>query len=248
MLIVFGGLPGTGKSTIAQALSIELRATYLRVDEIEHALRRQPQAAGSIGSAGYGVAQALARSNLRLGHWVVADSVNPVEESRSAWREVAAAAGVRLLEVELVCSNSTEHRRRVEGRAADIDRFPMPTWEDVSAHHYEPWERPHMVVDTATASVADTVASIRRIASDIGGTTPHSALDDDARGDLRSRAAGVDRSNGRTGGPTDYRWSRPTRVTAIERQVERASKAARAAKGGGSEDEVLPDLNEEEVK
>lgn len=39
MLIVFGGLPGTGKSTIARALARALRATYLRVDVIEQAIR-----------------------------------------------------------------------------------------------------------------------------------------------------------------------------------------------------------------
>jgi DNA polymerase III delta prime subunit len=38
MLIVFSGLPGVGKTTIAQALARELRATYVRVDTIEDAI------------------------------------------------------------------------------------------------------------------------------------------------------------------------------------------------------------------
>lgn len=35
MLYIFGGLPGTGKSTLASALASELRAPYLRGDVVE---------------------------------------------------------------------------------------------------------------------------------------------------------------------------------------------------------------------
>ncbi len=35
MLIIFSGLPGSGKSTIARTLSERLNAVYLRVDTIE---------------------------------------------------------------------------------------------------------------------------------------------------------------------------------------------------------------------
>jgi len=37
-LVVFGGLPGTGKTTLARALTQDWPATYLRIDEIEQAL------------------------------------------------------------------------------------------------------------------------------------------------------------------------------------------------------------------
>jgi len=39
LLIVFGGLPGTGKTTIARELTRRLAATYLRIDMIERRLR-----------------------------------------------------------------------------------------------------------------------------------------------------------------------------------------------------------------
>ena len=97
-LIVFGRLPGTGKTTISQALAADFSASYVRVDEIEHALRRGPDSGADIGTAGYRVAFAIAASNLRLGNIVVADSVNPVPESRLAWREVTRGieAGLRV--------------------------------------------------------------------------------------------------------------------------------------------------------
>ena len=39
MLIIFSGLPGSGKSTIARALAQQLGAVYLRIDTIEQAIR-----------------------------------------------------------------------------------------------------------------------------------------------------------------------------------------------------------------
>ena len=92
MLIVFGGLPGTGKTTLARALAQELHATYLRIDTIEQALSSSAVLVREVGPAGYLVAYALADANLRLGQDVVADSVNPLAITRDAWRKVAATA------------------------------------------------------------------------------------------------------------------------------------------------------------
>src|SRR5262245_46007311 len=39
MLIIFGGLPGTGKTTIARELAHRTGAVLVRVDSIEHAVR-----------------------------------------------------------------------------------------------------------------------------------------------------------------------------------------------------------------
>ena len=39
MLIVFGGLPGVGKSAIAELVAQQRRATFLRLDTIEQAMR-----------------------------------------------------------------------------------------------------------------------------------------------------------------------------------------------------------------
>jgi predicted kinase len=78
MLLIFGGLPGTGKSTIARLLAARLGAVWLRIDSIEQALiRAETVTRHDIGPAGYLVAYAIAADNLRLGNVVIADSVNP---------------------------------------------------------------------------------------------------------------------------------------------------------------------------
>lgn len=163
MLIILSGLPGTGKTTIGKALAARRSAAYVRVDEIEHALKQHYGFDHALGSSGYVVAFAIASSNLKLGNPVVADSVNPVPESRQGWRDVARAiGGGRFLEVEVICSDETEHRRRVEGRAADIDGFTLPTWSSVMSHDYVPWTEPRLIVDTAHLSAVDAVATIER--------------------------------------------------------------------------------------
>src|SRR5271155_4502495 len=95
-LIVFGGLPGTGKTTLARAIAQDLRAAYLRIDTIEQALKSSDTLAGELGPEGYLIAYALAENNLRLGLSVVADSVNPIALTRGAWRRVAVDASAKL--------------------------------------------------------------------------------------------------------------------------------------------------------
>lgn len=154
VLIAFGGLPGTGKTTVARAVAASLSAAYLRIDTIEQALRASGMLAGDVGPAGYLVGYAQAEANLRLGLMVVADSVNPLAVTRDAWRGAAVAARATLLEVELTCSDKAEHRRRVEERDMDVPGLARPTWQSVLDRKYEPWDRPRLLLDTAHISVA----------------------------------------------------------------------------------------------
>ena len=150
LLIVFGGLPGTGKTTISRELTRRLDATYLRIDAIERSL----QAAGlAVGATGYVIANALAAQNLTIGRTVVADCVNPVTASRNGWRDTAHRCAARFVEIELICGDAAVHRRRVETRAIDIDGLKLPSWDEVTRHHYEAWDREHLVLDTAADGV-----------------------------------------------------------------------------------------------
>jgi predicted kinase len=161
VLIVFGGLPGTGKTTLARLAAREYRAVYLRIDTIEQALRASGALAGEVGGAGYIVAYALAEANLRLGQTVVADSVNPLALTRDAWRQAASNAQSRIVEIEMVCSDLAEHRRRVETRTVDVAGLVLPTWEAVQQREYEEWDRPRLVLDTAGRTIDDVFAELR---------------------------------------------------------------------------------------
>jgi predicted kinase len=146
MLIVLSGLPGAGKTTIARELARALGAFHLRIDSIEHALR---QSGVDVEGEGYAVAYAIAEDNLRLGRTVIADCVNPWALTRDAWRAVAERAPARAIDVEIVCSNLNEHRRRVESRQSDIEGHRLPSRTEVVTRDYHAWERDRVVVDTA---------------------------------------------------------------------------------------------------
>jgi predicted kinase len=163
LLIIFGGLPGVGKTAIARELARQIAAVHVRIDSIEQAIRASGAVSQPLNDTGYRVAYAAAEDHLRLGRTVIADSVNPLKVTRDAWIEVARRAQVRALEIEVKCSNLDEHRRRAETRKTDIPGLRLPAWEEVLSREYDPWDRPHLVLDTAVRTVEENVNMVREV-------------------------------------------------------------------------------------
>ncbi len=156
-MVVLSGLPGVGKTTIARELAIALSAVHVRIDSIEQALRN---AGLTVYDQGYRVAYAVAEDNLRLGRIVIADCVNPWPLTRREWQAVADRAAARAISIEIVCSDIDEHKRRVESRTPDIAHHRLPTWSEVLAHDYRPWDSERLVVDTARLNIPQGVQAI----------------------------------------------------------------------------------------
>lgn len=161
MLFILGGLPAVGKTSIAKALAQSLNAVHLRIDTIEQSLiNANACTKESIYDQGYSIAYALAQDNLNLGLSVVADSVNPIEETRHAWREVALSSGVPYLEIELICSDKQEHQRRAENRRSDIPFLSLPSWENIQSREFEVWGDRQLFIDTSKVSITAALAQI----------------------------------------------------------------------------------------
>ncbi len=157
MLIILAGLPGSGKSALANDLARRIGATYLRIDSIEQAIANSSLGTHPLEDVGYRVGYALAEDNLRIGRTVIADSVNPIELTRTAWLNAAKRAGRKGIEVKVVCSDSIQHRKRIETRSSDISGLNLPTWQNVLDREYHPWNRDRIVIDTAGKSVKHSV-------------------------------------------------------------------------------------------
>lgn len=63
----------------------------------------------------------MADEQLSLGLDVIVDCVNPLALTRDSWVSTAQGARAAIVEVEVVCSDPVEHRRRVETRVSDVE-------------------------------------------------------------------------------------------------------------------------------
>jgi predicted kinase len=168
VLIVLSGLPGTGKSRIADGIAHALGVSVFSVDPIESAIVQAGiPASFETGLAAYLVAEQLVGRNLTAGLDAVIDAVNSVDEARDMWRRLAEKHAVELRIIECVISDVALHRTRVEGRSRGL-AFAEPTWDDVVRRRTEwtPWPEPHLTLDAgepADANLAKALESIARL-------------------------------------------------------------------------------------
>lgn len=138
-LIILAGLPGTGKTTLARKLSVQLNYFYLRVDAIEAPFTKANSDAGKIGE-GYEALTNLAFENLILGHNIIIDTVNSLHISRNMFNQLAERAKAEVLQFELKIKDTSIHKSRVENRKSDVEGLRVPSWEDVLKREYEEWD------------------------------------------------------------------------------------------------------------
>ncbi|MEP6894772.1 MAG: AAA family ATPase [Chloroflexota bacterium] len=153
-LIIFSGLPGAGKSVLAEAVGRELGIPVFAKDWLEAVLLRSKLVAAEtekqLGSVGYDLLTVLAERQLSLEQSVILDSVASTESIRNVWRDLMKKYNADWRVIECVCSDITIHRNRLEKRQRNIPGWHELKWSDVEhvGSYYAPWDEERLILDS----------------------------------------------------------------------------------------------------
>lgn len=165
LFVVFSGLPGTGKSTLADADARALHIPVFTKDWLEATFVRcgltQLPDGKPLGHAGYELLTTLAERQLQLGQSVILDSVASTASIRQAWQELANRYQASWRVIECICKDETVHRARLAARQRGIPGWHELTWVEVERvrAYYAPWDEERLVVDM-TRPLTDNISTV----------------------------------------------------------------------------------------
>ncbi|ALK93798.1 kinase [Francisella tularensis subsp. holarctica FSC022] len=153
-IYVFSGLPGVGKTTLAKQLAQVIPNTaYFRIDTVEYYLKKAyPQ---EPTKQGYELVYYQAKQNLELGKNVIIDCCNPISESRDLWNSLSQIKNTKIINIEVICSDTQAHQNRIETRyKSNPNKYP--TWQNVLDRDYEYWKYEIVRIDTAETDIIES--------------------------------------------------------------------------------------------
>jgi len=159
VLYIFSGLSGSGKTTIAKNISKIIKAVYIRIDTIEQGIRDLCNF--NVQGEGYRLAYRIINDNLIIGNNVVVDSCNPTKLTRNEYENIAIDNHCRYVNIEIICSDKDEHKKRIETRGNDIKNLRLPAWEEIIKRDYDLWDKKHIIIGTAHKDI-ETCADVLR--------------------------------------------------------------------------------------
>ena len=166
-LIIFTGLPGTGKTSIAEAVARELGIPIFAKDWLEatliHCELKPAENGPPLGSAAYQLLTTLAKRQLQLGQSVILDSVASTHSIRAEWRGLAQAYRAEWRVIECICSDEAAHRDRLTVRRRGIPGWHELDWSEVErvSAYYAPWDEERLILDAVNPLEENIAAALR---------------------------------------------------------------------------------------
>jgi predicted kinase len=151
LVIIFSGLPGTGKTRLAEGIARKLGVPVFSVAWLLGALARfGVLERADRGAMAYALVVNLVEHQLRLGQSAIVDGMVGSDPVRRRLRELAELHGATVRVIECVCSDEGLHRARIEARSDPVPGWPDPGWDHVVdvRELYEPWTEKRLILDS----------------------------------------------------------------------------------------------------
>ena len=140
-LILFSGLPGSGKTTLARRLAQQLHIPVLAKDRIQAALRAHGLA-GRATADGYHLMLELADEQLALGISVILEAVFPLAGFRVSAHQLAQQHSAGFRAIYCYCSDEGVWQKRMQARQPLVPHWTPVGWDDVERLRasFQPWD------------------------------------------------------------------------------------------------------------
>jgi predicted kinase len=152
-LIIFSGLPGTGKTTLAETVGKHYSIPVFAKDWLEATLLRSELVPSNgdqpLGSAGYRLLTMLAERQLMLNQSAILDSVASTQSIRNTWKRLAHHHRAEWRVIECKCSDESYHRAHLVRRERNIPGWHELQWADVEyvRGYFAPWAEHRLILD-----------------------------------------------------------------------------------------------------
>ena len=147
-IILIGGIPGTGKTTLCKEISSRLKIPYFNKDLLESALiEKEVCSLEGLNGVGYVLMERIAISELKFGRSVILDCVASSKRVHEHW---GSFKDKNVKYIECVCSDHELHKTRLESRVRNIPSWYELTWNNVEniRKSYEPCFKEKLCIDS----------------------------------------------------------------------------------------------------
>lgn len=148
-LILFAGMPGSGKTTLARMVARRLSIPVFAKDRVQRVLRDHHLADESTGD-GYYLILDMADEQLSLGLSVILDATFPLDHFRMVASEIAARYQANFCAIYCYCSDDDAWRERMTTRVQYVPNWQPVGWDVVERmrDYYQPWNDNALLMDS----------------------------------------------------------------------------------------------------